>query len=106
MSMNLWECAHPGCKSTATGSGGAIGLRAIGWYFRPGSSMADNFLFCPAHRPDPIPCCDRYTPDDEKRDICPTCAGEGEASYWQHRMVEEYGIEYGPEGAAQRLAPL
>lgn len=44
--MNLWECQHPGCKCTAVGSGGAIGLLAIGWYFVPGPK-----ILCPAHHP-------------------------------------------------------
>jgi len=45
--MNLWECGEPGCTATALGEGGAIGLRAVGWYFEPGP-----VLRCPAHRPD------------------------------------------------------
>jgi hypothetical protein len=106
MSMNLWECAHPDCKSTAVGAGGAIGLRAIGWYFRPGSSLADNFLFCPAHRPDPIPCCDKYTPDDEKLESCPHCAGEGEAAYWQTKMGVEYEADLSTSTVPERRAPL
>lgn len=51
--MNLWECHHAGCKSTAVGSGGAIGLRAVGWHFEMG-----GLLMCPAHRPDKAPCTD------------------------------------------------
>jgi len=47
--MNLWECDHPGCKCTAVGVGGAIGLRAIGWYFKRGP-----IIRCPNHRPDKL----------------------------------------------------
>lgn len=49
--MNLWECDHPDCNASAVGEGGAVGLRAIGWYFKPGP-----ILYCPRHRPDAIPC--------------------------------------------------
>ena len=53
--MNKWECEHPGCKEIAIGTGAAFGLRAIGWFFRPGLGQRFSLL-CPAHRPDPIPC--------------------------------------------------
>lgn len=62
--MNLWECDRPGCTSRAVGVGGAVGLTAVGWYFRPGP-----VLFCPAHRPDGIP--GKY--HDCGHDPCPTC---------------------------------
>jgi len=32
MALNLWQCQFPGCRSTAVGTGGALGLRAIGWF--------------------------------------------------------------------------
>ncbi len=54
--MNLWQCSHHGCKSTCRGTGGAIGLLAIGWFFRPGARVGSLELFCPVHRPDPEPC--------------------------------------------------
>lgn len=44
--MNLWACEHPGCRVTATGEGGAVGLTAIGWWFQPGP-----IIFCPWHHP-------------------------------------------------------
>jgi hypothetical protein len=47
--VNRWDCDEPGCKSSCVGTGGAIGLRAIGWYFVPG--MRNN-CYCPRHRPD------------------------------------------------------
>jgi hypothetical protein len=61
--MNRWECEEPGCKSIADGVGGAAGLVAIGWFFRPGPT-----ILCPAHRPDRVPCRDGGAP-------CPVCAG-------------------------------
>lgn len=47
--MNLWQCDDPGCKTRATGSGSAIGLRAIGWYVKIGH---DFTLYCPIHHPE------------------------------------------------------
>jgi hypothetical protein len=47
--MNRWDCEHPGCDYFVCGLGGAIGLRAIGWYFVPGYR---NNLFCPRHWPE------------------------------------------------------
>jgi hypothetical protein len=44
--MNLWECQHKGCKSTAVGTGSAAGLLAIGWFFELGP-----VIFCPIHNP-------------------------------------------------------
>jgi hypothetical protein len=73
--MNLWACTHRGCKNTAVGSGGAIGLRAVGWYFVPGA-----MLRCPAHRPDERPCGD-YGENQGKP--CSQCAGEEEATRMQ-----------------------
>lgn len=48
--MNRWDCDKAGCKASCVGTGGAIGLRAIGWYFVPGFR---HNCFCPMHRPDP-----------------------------------------------------
>jgi hypothetical protein len=47
--VNLWECGERGCPSTATGTGSAEGLRAIGWLFEPGP--AGPRLLCPIHHP-------------------------------------------------------
>ena|ERR1700760_3915739 len=44
--MNIWECHHPDCTNRVVGVGGAIGLRAIGWYFELGP-----VLYCPNHYP-------------------------------------------------------
>lgn len=75
MSLCKWTCDHEGCKSVAVGSGGAIGLRAIGWHFVRGGSVK-----CPAHRPDPMPCKDN---DTNAGKPCSTCRGEAEADHWQ-----------------------
>ncbi len=66
--MNLWECDEPGCNRAAVGTGGAVGLRAIGWYFRVGPT-----LFCPWHRPDKIPCVED---GENKGKPCGPCAAE------------------------------
>ncbi len=51
--MNKWECEHPGCKRSCIGIGGAVGLIAIGWYFKPGKGIALSAqIYCPEHRPD------------------------------------------------------
>lgn len=44
--MNIWDCQHPGCSRVAYGVGGAVGLRAIGWYFKIGP-----VILCPQHHP-------------------------------------------------------
>jgi hypothetical protein len=80
--MNRWDCQMHGCRSQAVGAGGAIGLRAIGWYFETGP-----ILFCPAHRPDattertPLHC--RSTDDGQP---CPWCTADREASRYQVAM--------------------
>lgn len=73
--MNVWECEHPGCTSKAVGTGGAIGLHAIGWYFTAGSVHGnyESLLFCPAHRPDPIPCTEE---SENKGNPCSACAAD------------------------------
>lgn len=83
--MNKWECEYPGCKSTAVGTGGAVGLRAIGWWFVRGMS---NNIFCPAHRPDPIRCLEQADYHE-----CRNCAGELEADKWQRQMEAGLGWE-------------
>lgn len=94
--MNKWECDFPGCKNTAVGCGGALGLRAVGWYFNPPrreplaeplqlgdvvsrvlATVGDRTprIFCPRHRPDAIPCRDEYSAQkweqDQMREIDP-----------------------------------
>jgi hypothetical protein len=76
--MNLWECDHPGCKSTAVGAGGAIGLRAIGWHFECGSK-----LLCPEHRPDAMPCL------VSKPQPCSSCVAEAEAGRFQRLITAD-----------------
>lgn len=86
--MNLWECdyRYPDgirCRSKAIGCGGAIGLRAIGWWFKRGT-MGPPDLLCPDHRPEPTPCRERpsdYVP-------CAPCAAELEANYLQTLIRE------------------
>lgn len=53
--MNLWECSKVDCTQTCVGLGGAIGLVAIGWYFKRGSAdpIRPPTLFCPGHHPSP-----------------------------------------------------
>jgi hypothetical protein len=46
MSLNIWECQHPGCQNSAVGVGSAVGLRAIGWWFELGPKIK-----CPFHNP-------------------------------------------------------
>lgn len=46
--MNGWQCEYPGCPYKCVGVNGAMGLRAIGWYFVPGLT---NNCFCPYHHP-------------------------------------------------------
>lgn len=79
MALNQWECEHPGCKSTAVGVGGAVGLLAIGWWFELGPT-----LFCPAHRPAPIPCRDD---GDNRGKPCSQCAAEEDADLIQNAII-------------------
>jgi hypothetical protein len=44
--LNRWECEVEGCDSIADGLGGALGLMAIGWYFKVGPVIR-----CPRHNP-------------------------------------------------------
>lgn len=85
--MNLWECDFPGCKSKSVGVGGAIGLRAIGWYFKIGKG-----LFCPNHIPYPTEICKDYGDVHGK---CPYCTAEKWASNLQ-KLIEE--IDFLPFG--------
>lgn len=77
--MNLWQCDAPGCKRTAIGSGGAIGLRAIGWFVRLGP-----VVFCPGHRPDHGPC------EEHEGETCSLCPSEAEAKRFQD-MIRSAG---------------
>ena len=46
--MNLWECSFRGCSNRAVGTGGAAGLRAIGWWVEEWQEEGPDLL-CPAH---------------------------------------------------------
>lgn len=78
--MNVWTCDKPGCESRCVGTGGAIGLRAIGWYFVPG--WRDN-CFCPHHRPDPSPTSYGDMHGEDAPLPCSDCAADREADYLQ-----------------------
>lgn len=80
--LNKWDCHAPGCQSTAVGSGSALGLRAIGWWFEAGEPT-----YCPAHRPDKtekrvtdVPC-NAVGP-------CAPCKGELEADKIQFLIAQ------------------
>jgi hypothetical protein len=92
--LNLWECQHPGCTSTAAGCGGAAGLIAIGWYFAPG-----YVLLCPFHRPDPQTC-----EENSIAEKCSLCRAENVADAWQAQINLTHGFEH--LGRAQFLARL
>jgi hypothetical protein len=79
--MNRWQCDHPGCDRECVGVGGAIGLRAIGWWFTYAGPV-----YCPQHRPDAVPCV-----ETELHDACQLCAAEQEAKRWQKSMAAELG---------------
>lgn len=80
--MNLWNCQHAGCDRTCCGVGGAVGLRAIGWYFKRGP-----IIFCPEHRPDGINGKGKYLDCHKKN--CPQCKGSQEAEKWQALINKE-----------------
>ncbi len=87
--MNLWECEASGCDSTAVGAGGAVGLRAIGWYFAVGPT-----ILCPAHHPDKVPCTDlpsTPTPEEQARagKPCSLCAAEAQAKRIQDALASD-----------------
>ena len=87
--MNLWECEVSGCDSTAVGAGGAVGLRAIGWYFAVGPT-----ILCPAHHPDKVPCTEPpaiRTPEQAHwlptARYCSLCAAEAQAKRIQDALA-------------------
>lgn len=64
MGVNKWNCAHPGCTYHCVGMGGAVGLRAIGWFVAiRAETRQPPLILCPAHRADvpAIPCKDVCT---------------------------------------------
>ncbi len=87
--MNAWTCNAHGCRSIAIGVGGAVGLRAIGWYFVPGGTAdCDQHLrlpiiLCPGHRPDPIKCKEIVALLE-----CPLCRAEDVASELQKMIAD------------------
>lgn len=91
--MNQWNCDFEGCNSVAVGVGGAIGLRAIGWWFERGRIRSGR-LFCPTHRPDPTTCTEDSR-DDEGNYVtlgkpCATCKAGEVADVIQHAVVHHY----------------
>jgi len=92
--MNKWDCDYEGCTSSAVGTGGAIGLTAIGWYFVPGTGYSSGHLLCPAHRPDAIPCTEDSRDDDGNYCTlgkpCPTCKADEVADIVQHAIAHRY----------------
>ena len=96
--MNLWECEAPGCESRAVGVGGAIGLRAIGWYFEAGPK-----LLCPVHRHDPS--MKRNTSFGcNAEDPCSTCKAEEEADKLQFQIVKHLEITGNTRAYAEQQA--
>lgn len=89
--MNRWDCAAPGCTTHAIGAGGAIGLCAIGWWFAPGDPLPNvtpGKVFCPRHRPDPIPCTGEGA--DNYGQACPSCRADEVADVIQHAIAQHY----------------
>lgn len=85
--MNLWACDASGCDSTAVGAGGAVGLRAIGWYFAVGPR-----ILCPTHHPDKLPCTNlpsMPTPEEQAQagKPCSLCAAEAQAKRAQEALT-------------------
>lgn len=100
MAMNRWRCEHPGCTREVVGCGGAIGLRAIGWYFRPAP-----VILCPAHRPDPIATrAPLHDPDDNDDALCRLCRADLEAYRWQLLMGGRPEDDYDAALVAARAA--
>lgn len=89
--MNKWECGTPDCNSVAVGVGGALGLRAIGWWFEKGAKP-----LCPGHRPDPTECRTGDVPCGRKGP-CPSCKAEMEANVLQYVLACELMPEEGKD---------
>lgn len=86
MTLSLWQCDAVGCKRTCTGTGGPVGLRAIGWYWKP-DDIAPA-LFCPEHRPDKTDCKQRPgTP-------CSLCAAEQDARDYQPKLMTNPELDH------------
>ena len=90
MALNKWECEGRDangkrCDSTAIGTGGALGLRAIGWWFSIGGP-----IYCPVHRPDPITCRNPDGVADRVGVSCSLCAGDAEARTIQTVIEHDY----------------
>lgn len=82
--MNRWQCDRHGCRTEAVGVGGAVGLRAVGWYYHREDVDTQCVLFCPAHRPDPMPC----QQEPPAPDLCEPCSGEIQARALQALMPQ------------------
>jgi len=83
---NRWDCDFPGCDLYVIGCGGAVGLRAIGWYFVPGFG---NNLFCPQHRPDATTVRTRLHGDSDDGP-CSSCQADAEAMELQNRFLNPF----------------
>ena len=92
--MNLWECGHKGCKHTAVGVGGAVGLRAIGWYIKftaaVDGSMLGPGVLCPLHSLETVAC----MRDHSKGAQCGTCASTVRAHRLQAGCVDSLDPEW------------
>lgn len=100
--MNRWDCDHQDCDRFVVGVGGAVGLRAIGWYFEIGGPV-----LCPPHRPDPVPCDDKYSPENHGTP-CAVCAAEHQAQPIQEKIMTDQDrrlLETASMGLAIILAP-
>lgn len=81
--MIKWRCQYKNpltaetCKVVAEGCGQPVGLLAIGWYY-----LDPLNLFCPLHRPDPIP--GVYAGCSLRS--CGHCKGQMEADRFQKRL--------------------
>ena len=53
--LNRWQCDNRHCNVTATGLGGAIGLRGIGWRVELREDFSAPIIECPAHHTDGVP---------------------------------------------------
>lgn len=118
--MNEWKCCESGCGTKVRGEGGAIGLRAIGWYFAAGGSPeayelrasgkiprdGGPAIFCPAHRPDGIPCKqERMDGEPEPPERCSQCMAEQQALRLQQLISLAEAAEPG-ERVVVRIDPL